>query len=220
MVAVVPLLHILRPRARIGPNPSRSAPLSNPEQLPGSGAPPEIYRRDQDLLQRWRAGEPAAGVELLDHYTGLFYRTCRRFGAHREEIVQEVWQELVLALLQRLPELPERVVASFAGFLIWQTRAATDRVLGRASVPTQPIEEVADGRDRGGFEAIEAIEHCKDKLPPGEKRIFDLRYLKGLSLQEAASELGSNANAVGQGIFRLSRKMRECLQRAGYGVGS
>ena len=191
---------------------------ANPE--PGSGAPPEILARDRALLSRWRDGDAGAGLELLENYRALFYRACRRFGVRDDDLVQEVWQELMLALLQRLPLLPERVVASFAGFLIWQTRAAVDRVRSRASTPTLAIDDVADGRAVAGFEAIEAITHCKEKLPPGEKQIFELRYLRGLSLAEAAAELGSNANAVGQGIFRLSRKMRECLQRAGYGAGS
>lgn len=187
---------------------------------PGKGAAPEVLERDRELLRRWRAGESVAGVELLGHYRALFLRASRRFGVREDDAVQEVWQELVLALLQRLPELPERVVASFAGFLIWQTRAAVDRVRARATARTEELVDVADGRDTHGFEASDAILHCKEKLPPGERSIFELRYVRGLTLAEAAAELGSTANAVGQGIFRLSRKMRECLQRAGYGVGS
>ena len=227
------MLHFSRPDRRARLSRLRALPMGGPGGSPlahharageprdetVAGVPPgasEALARDRALLRRWRAGDREAGNELLTHYQGLFYRTCRRLGARDEDQIHEVWQELVLALLERLSELAERVSASFAGFLVWQTRAALDRVRGRHR-PAVPIEDLPDARATDGFEALDAIQKCADKLPPVERRIFELRYQGGLSLQEAARALGSNANAVGQGVFRLARKMRECLQRAGFG---
>jgi DNA-directed RNA polymerase specialized sigma24 family protein len=42
--------------------------------------------------------------------------------------------------------------------------------------------------------------------------VFELRYLLELSLAEIAERLGSNSNAVSQCVFRLVRKMRDCLR--------
>jgi DNA-directed RNA polymerase specialized sigma24 family protein len=82
-----------------------------------------------------------------------------------------------------------------------------------------PLPELEPGTPdkTGGVLAWEAIENCWDRLPPREHQVFALRYLQEMSLKETALALGSNVNAIGQSIFRLVRKMRDCLSRAGYG---
>ena len=70
--------------------------------------------------------------------------------------------------------------------------------------------------DPQSLEAWEGIERCWKRLPPREYRVFELRFLQEMSLKEVAAELDSNVNAVGQAIFRLSRKMKDCLSRSGF----
>jgi RNA polymerase sigma factor (sigma-70 family) len=61
----------------------------------------------------------------------------------------------------------------------------------------------------------DAIHRCWQKLPPREHEVFRMRYLEGLDLRAIADALASNANAVAQNVFRLSRRMRACLRLAG-----
>jgi RNA polymerase sigma factor (sigma-70 family) len=175
----------------------------------------QALARDLSLLRRWRDGDATAGLELLSLYQRLFYRTCQRFGLRQEDAMLEVLQEVVLQLLQRLAELPERLQRSFGGFYYWLVRD-TVRRHRRADTVDLLGEDVEPAGAGHAVELRDAIEQCRCKLAPREQEVFDLRYLQGLSLKETAVELDSNVNAVGQAIFRLTAKMRECLRRTGF----
>jgi RNA polymerase sigma factor (sigma-70 family) len=181
------------------------------------GPSPSALERDRQLLRRWRDGDRDAGTELLGHYRGLFYRTCLRFGLRDEERMLEVYHDVVVGMLEILGELPEQVHKSFAGFFAWRVRSAIRSQRARKTDQPLPEQDPGTGDRVAGVLAWDAIENCWDKLPPREHKVFELRYLHELSLKETAAVLGSNVNAVGQSIFRLVRKMRDCLSRSGYG---
>lgn len=174
--------------------------------------------RDLDLLKRWRRGDRDAGATLLGYYKGGFHRVCQRLGLYDEEAEVEVFQEVVLATLRALPTLPEKLVKSFSGWFTWQVRDAISRRRRSKREPVAlPESLAADGEPPDARTALrEAIKRCWDRLPAAEHRVFELRFLRGLSLKEAAEAVGSNANAVGQSVFRLSRKMRDCLGASGF----
>jgi RNA polymerase sigma factor (sigma-70 family) len=174
--------------------------------------------RDLQLLERWRRGDREAGATLLGFYKGGFHRLCIRFGVRDAEVEVEIFQEVVLATLRALPTLPEKLSKSFSGWFSWQVRDAIGR-RRRAEKEAAALPESLSSDDAAhdARSALrEAIKHCWDRLPPVEHRVFELRFLKGLSLKEAADAVGSNANAVGQSVFRLSRKMRDCLSASGF----
>jgi RNA polymerase sigma factor (sigma-70 family) len=177
--------------------------------------------RDLDLLTRWRAGEREAGAKLLGFYTHGVHRMCRRFGIRDQDGQVEIFQEVVLATLRELPRLPEAITKSFSGWFSWQVRHAISRRLhgARTGLPLPEIS-VEGPSSEARLALREAIKTCWDRLPAMEHRVFELRFLKGLSLKQAAEIVGSNANAVGQTIFRLSRRMRVCLGDSGFDEGA
>jgi len=206
----------LRPRvvswATVSPLPP---PTSLPDPLHAAGS--AALRRDRDLLARWQAGDQAAGAELLDHYAGFAHQLLRRLGIANADL-DECWQELVLRVLQHLPGLPARLRTSFAGYLAWQARDLVrswrrrlrrQPVLASAAPPATP-----DDPSRIAF--WEALNRCADKLPPREHEVFRLRFLDGADLGAVATQLGSNANAIAQAVFRLVRRLRDCLQLSGF----
>lgn len=190
--------------------------LLPPEPPPPPGPAPAILERDRALLRRWAAGDRDAGTELLGHYRGLFYRTCLRFGLRDEERMLEVYHDVVLGILEDLAQLAQQVHKSFAGFLAWRVRTAIRSHRRRETESVAVVPEPGTGDGTGRVLAWEAIEHCWERLPPREHKVFELRYLHELSLKETAAVLGSNVNAVGQSAFRLIRRMRECLRQSGY----
>jgi RNA polymerase sigma factor (sigma-70 family) len=175
--------------------------------------------RDLALLRRWRAGDAEAGAELLDHYRALCWRLCSRAGVRAHDEVCDVYQDLVLRIASRLHELPERVTSSFAGFLAWQIRDLVQQRREKARRAGVELGVDPAGRPEASPDLADAIAHCADKLPPREREVFEHRYRQGLSLEEAAAAIGSNANAVAQAVFRLSRRMRDCLGRQGIDFG-
>jgi RNA polymerase sigma factor (sigma-70 family) len=174
--------------------------------------------RDLALLERWRAGDQNAGSELLGHYRQGFHRLCLRLGVDDHDAMVEIFQDVMLVTVRELPSLPEKISKSFSGWFFWQVRDAIARHRRAAKgVAELPPTLVAAGTSTEARTALrEAIRRCWDKLPPVEHQIFELRFVNGLSALEAAKLTGSNVNAVGQNVFRLSRKMRACLGAAGF----
>lgn len=175
-------------------------------------------QRDLQLLERWRAGEAAAGVELLDHYVAYVHRIALRLGVPRGEF-DEFWQDLVLRLVQTLPDLPARVRSSFAGYLAWQVRDLLRNWRRRTRRAALVVDDAAAAPAptpgmQGAF--WEALRDCSGRLPPREQAVFEHRFLGGLDLGTVAARVGSNANAVAQAVFRLVRRLRDCLQSKGF----
>lgn len=200
---------------RAEPKPHRvpsGAPIPDDQE----GALDPILGRDRALIDAWVGGDPEAGMTLVENYRGLVYRACVRFGVRGDEDVLDLWQELMVRVLGHLPTLAARVRTSFAGYLIFNVRDLAVRYRQR---PETESPEPAFDR-RGAHDAWDAIQHCWDELPPREHRVFELRYLQGHSLGEAAVILGSNANAIAQAIFRLGHKMRACLEGQGFRGGA
>ncbi len=176
--------------------------------------------RDRTLIDRWRAGDADAGVTLLDHYVGYVRRIAMRLGVRSGSEFEEFWQDLVLRLIQQLPGLGERVRTSFAGYLAWQVRDLVRawRRRRRHVVATDLLDPAADdGLQPDAQTAFwEALNDCSGQLPPREQAVFEHRFLGGLDLGEVATRVGSNANAVAQAVFRLVRRLRDCLTGKGF----
>jgi RNA polymerase sigma factor (sigma-70 family) len=195
-----------------------------PQRLPAEADPTSpgdasVLQRDRRWLAAWAAGDQAAGAALLDHYVGHARRVALRHGVRPGAEFEDFWQDLVLRLLQHLPDLAARVHHSFAGFLAWQVRHQVrgwrrHRVAGSplAFDPAAPLEP--DPGVRAAFWA--ALAECRSALPPREQVVFEHRFLGGLDLAAVAAEVGSNANAVAQSVFRLVRRLRECLAKKGF----
>ncbi len=172
-----------------------------------------VYERDLDLLQHWSQGDNQAGIELLNYYKGFIYKTCSRFGITSENDFREVYQNLWVFLLERRTELPSLVWKSFAGFLGWRLRKAIEdhwkikrSESGDLGDPPAPDQVAA-------IENLEVIDKCRNKLPPMEKRIFDLRYFQEMTNKEIAGLLERTAKAVAQRVCQLCKRMQKCLNR-------
>lgn len=178
------------------------------------------HERDLACIARWRAGDRDAGTELLDHYAALIRMVAFRAGVRDRDDLLELHQDLALRLLDLLPTLAERIQSSFSGWLHWQVRDLAKRQRRRAerareaAMPAPADALVTEPGDQGA--AWEAIRACRDHLPERERAVFELRFLGGMSLREVAAQLQSNDNAVAQAVFRLVRRMRECLGTKGY----
>ncbi len=178
-----------------------------------------VLRRDCALLESWRRGDSAAGVQLLDHYAGYVRRTIVRHGLRSAADIEEFWQDLVLRVMQQLPDLAARVRTSFAGYLAWQVRdlMRSWRRQRRGAAVAEPDLETNVGEDPSTRTAFwEAMNLCAAKLPDRERAVFEHRFRHGLGLGEVAERVGSNANAVAQAVFRLIRRLRTCLAASGF----
>lgn len=90
-------------------------------------------------------------------------------------------------------------------------RAATDRYRGAAAraVATEPVDPADVVGDRA---AVEEVLRAMDRLSPRYERALALRYLSGLSNDEAAAAMGVTRATMAVIVFRATRALRRLLE--------
>lgn len=109
-------------------------------------------------------------------------------------------------------------------FLSWACRIALYQVLDyrrrRARSPallsedvTRQVAEVAE-RERGILERRrEALQECRAKLAPGERRLLDECYRPDVEIREVAQRLGRVPTSLYRTLRRIRQALMDCIQR-------
>ncbi|NNE90288.1 MAG: sigma-70 family RNA polymerase sigma factor, partial [Verrucomicrobiales bacterium] len=58
---------------------------------------------------------------------------------------------------------------------------------------------------------VEALKFCIEKLPEKQREVIVARYLDAESVTGIAKDLGTNANAVSQTLFRARANLAKCV---------
>lgn len=177
-----------------------------------------VVDADRELLERLRAGDEDAFMELVDKYGPLMLRIALghvRTRAVAEEVVQEAW----LGVLQGLDRFEGR-----ASLKTWLLRIVANRARTRGerearSVPLSSLS--VDGEDEPSVdpdrflpaddphapgawavpperwpedqllaaETLEQVRAAIDKLPPRQQEVIVLRDVEGWEPEEVAAAL-------------------------------
>lgn len=179
--------------------------LSNTQQL-----------YEQTLVLRSQLGDESAFRELLSLHGPrllLFTRKMMQTSPHLvEDIVQEIW----LAIYKGLPGLLD-----VSKFRPWAFRIARDRVYreyrrrkiamerleeGHAEMMTEPAE-VNTGVD------VEELHRGLDVISPEHREVLVLCFLEEMTYEEIASVTGSTLGTVRSRIHYAKRALRTALER-------
>lgn len=68
-------------------------------------------------------------------------------------------------------------------------------------------------RGGDGFDYVEALRRCLERLPAGQRRALDLRYAERRSRAEMAGLLAMTENGVKSLLRRLRAKLADCVER-------
>jgi RNA polymerase sigma factor (sigma-70 family) len=168
---------------------------------------PFLLRRcsDEVLGGRLASGEAAAFDELYRRYV----HRLAAYGAHLlgdaaagDDIAQSALLKAYNAL--RAGSVPERVKP-------WLYRiahnTAIDLVARRREIPSPALPErpAANGHEAGALVAALAA------LPDRQRRVYVLRELHGLRIDETATELGLTTAQVEQSLFAARNRLAELL---------
>lgn len=195
--------------------------------------------RDHELLERLRAGDERAFMELVELYHASMVRLARTF-VPSEAIAEEVAQETWLGVLNGLDRFEGRSSLKTWIFRILVNRARTRGVRESRTVPLSSLEREQDEggptvdpdrfRDDGFWgapprawegqpeerllsaETRQVIRDAIDMLPPSQRRVIDLRDVEGLSAQEVTELL--DLTDVNQRVLlhRARAKVRQALE--------
>ena len=184
------------------------------------------YRDAEDeraLVERARA-DPSAFAELYRRYLprvhAFAYRRTGRVEA-AEDITAAAFERALRGLGQFQwqpggfgPWLFRIVANELADQYRQAGRAASDRARGAvrqlaADHPDDPAELVQARDDVA--EVLAAMNH----LTPRYQKALSLRYLSGLSADEAAAAMGTSKATMAVVVFRATRALRQVMRKGG-----
>lgn len=177
-----------------------------------------------DLARRIAAGDASAESDLVERYSrGLFY-LLRRLGA-TPELAEDLRQETLRIVLERLRRRPLEEPAGLAGFLCGTARnlmvcerrktarrrtAADDDELARA-VHSAPSPLAAVLRD----EEAETVRRLIRELPVERDRQLLLRfYVAEEEKERICADLGLDGLHFNRVLFRARQRFKESLERS------
>jgi DNA-directed RNA polymerase specialized sigma24 family protein len=149
-------------------------------------------------------------VRLLAAYHDVVRQRClvRVPGDAAHDVAQDVYERLWSELQRgRRYTVPYRVVVH--NVVSWTIK---EHFQGR---PTDvPLPEGWDPASPEGDEVVLPeldIGALLAQLPPGDATVCRLRYVHGKEIDEIATELGKERNAVDQALWRAHRRLRELI---------
>lgn len=170
-------------------------------------------KTDAELLERARAGDPAAMNALLERHERSIYRFGLRMCGD-EEAAREVLQETLLAAFKHLhgyradAALSTWLYQIARSFCIKQRRRETAEPRDHESIESsQGARDVAVGAPgpderTHARQMAELIQAAMQSLPPEAREVLVLRDVEGLSAEEAARVLEVSVPALKSRLHR------------------
>jgi RNA polymerase sigma factor (sigma-70 family) len=125
-----------------------------------------------------------------------------------DEAAQAVFVRLLAELSRgKTYPVPFRVV-------VWKVVEWTVRGTYPGAKPDAELPEEWEGADEdayGDWETEHDIAQMRASLPPRQREVAELRWLRGLEPAEIAAELGIEPNAVYQALHNANEKLKRML---------
>ncbi len=186
-------------------------------------APAESNAYDHDLVRRAVDGDADAFAELyrrhLDRVHAFAYRRC---GS------REIAEDVTAATFEKAYRNLSKFQPSGGGFPAWILRIAANqmhdhhRKAGRANsdrgqVAMQRLMTEAEQPDDEVLRSAEAevLRAALDRLTPRYRTALSLRYLSGLTNEEAADAMGVSRGTMAVLVHRSLKSMRKQLSEMG-----
>ena len=187
---------------------------------------------DEAIVERVLAGQTALFEVLMRRHNERLYRAARAIVRDERE-AEDVMQQAYVDAYVHLRQFDGR-----AAFATWLTRIAVNEAIARARLRGryQPLD-TDDIASLGGDMRVHApadperqafarelgslLESAVDALPDGQREVFVLRQIEGLSTAETAASLGATEDVVKTRLSRARAALRRDLfERAGLAAGN
>jgi len=181
----------------------------------------DVVMPDEVLVDRARAGEPAAQEELFRRHSGIAYRVAYRLLGHEQD-AQDAVQDGLMKALRHLEDFDGR-----SGFRTWLLRIVTNAALDsgrkRKRRPTMRIddaetggtehaihEDPALGLHRGDLKR--ALNAALDRLTPTLRMTFVLFAEGEMSYKDIAALQEIPVGTVMSRLHQARQKLQSYLE--------
>ena len=177
---------------------------------------------DAALVAKLRAGDNAAGDELVRRYVEPLVRYLRRL-AGSDHVAEELHQQTWLSVLEHLEKFDP--TATSGGFKAWLFRIATNkandiwRSRGRDKLAKEGLRlvvetEAPDAAHRmSGSEDQRKLLAAIEQLPENQRQVLLLRYYSELKFVEIADMLGCPLNTALGRMHKAMLKLKELMEQ-------
>ena len=177
---------------------------------------------DEALVERLRAGDPAAGEALAGRYYEPLMRYLQRLTGPQqaEELFQQTW----LSVLDNLERF--NPASAGGGFKAWLFRIATNkandlwRSRGRERNAKEGLRRIIDPSLPGAAEPAEkaeqnqALGRALERLPREQREALVLRYYSNMKFTEIAKVVGCPVNTALTRVHKGILKLRQLMDAA------
>ena len=171
---------------------------------------------EQTLIVRSQIGDESAFQELLTLYGPHLLHFTRRMMNSSPEVVEDLTQEIWLAIYRGLPGLND-----VTKFRPWAFRIARDRIYReyrRRRIILEPLDEEhpdepADARDVLFDVDTEELNRGLGKISAEHREVLMLCFFEGMSYEEIAGATGSTLGTVRSRIHYAKRALKTALER-------
>ncbi len=178
--------------------------------------------REEDILLKLRAGDPAGLEELMERYipyvSTVVWNILR--DAMPPEDGEEVVSDVFLCAWRQGSDLRPGAVKAWLGSVARHKAKNRLRQAGRVlPLEEDAIEVPGPGDPSGDFEREEErklVREAVDALPGPDREIFLRHYYYAQTVQEAADCMGLNLSTVKTKLRRGRMKLKEILTREGF----
>ncbi|MGE0710590.1 MAG: RNA polymerase sigma factor [Planctomycetota bacterium] len=176
---------------------------------------------DEELFERYRAGDADAFRELHARYAPRLGALLRRSLYRQEEAADLVQQTFLQLHRARHDFRPGAAVRPWLYTIALNLARKHFRTLKRR--PTKPLEgEVPDeapppGRPAERAEDVARLREALLELPENQREVIELHWFEGLPFAEVAQVVGASLSAVKVRAHRGYKRLRALLEGAGPG---
>ena len=188
-----------------------------------------IQTMDKELVAQAQAGDYHAFELLVSRHEGLLYATAWHL-THNHHDAQDVVQNAFLSAMEHLASFRQeasfstwitRIAVNFALKLLRNRRKHSAVALDAPDADGQPVpvpHYIADWKNdpvqtvqRRELRTI--LDDAVSRLPEGQRLVFVLRDVQGLSVRETAQALNLTEGNVKVRLLRARLSLRETLTR-------
>ena len=168
---------------------------------------------EQTLVVRTQLGDEAAFRELLALHSPRLLAFARRMMSGSTDLVEDLAQEIWVAIFRGLPTLLD-----VTKFRPWAFRIARDRIyreFRRRKLPVDSMQEMdVENFAEPTDPAVEPeeLQHCLDALSPEHREVLVLRFFEEMDYEEIARVTGSTLGTVRSRIHYAKRALRRAYE--------
>jgi RNA polymerase sigma-70 factor (ECF subfamily) len=179
---------------------------------------------EQELVERFQNGEEQAFNALVIEYQKRVFNLIYKYVPN-SETAKDLSQEVFLKAFLALPHFKRQ-----SAFYSWLYRIAInlciDYLRKQKRSHLQPLSELptdlndeeilndlkplppdqAEAKELG-----QIIGKAVNQLPPGQRRVFNLRYQEGLQLKEIAARLDRSEGTIKAHLYHARRRLQTLL---------